>query len=320
MLSDAETDAALAAMQAGRGERRFLVLGGTGNVGKHAVLALAKGAEEVEEEAVKILVGSRTPDSFWSTYRHPPRCRAVVQPVQCDLSSPESVGAAVAAAAASRVFLCLPQALSAQQMEAVSNAAVDAAKASGGVQRLVRVGSLGIDGDGPGQGPLGAAHVASEEYCRAAGVALSSVRPTSFHTNFLAYDAESLRKEDLFRSPLGSEARVNWVHCADIGRVAAVLLLRPETDGRGDEVVEVTGPPEATLSAPEMAALLTEELGRPIRYEEVAPPPVQEYVELWAFLRAGGFGRATGTVEALTGQPALDFRAVVRENKEALEP
>ena len=68
-----------------------------------------------------------------------------------------------------------------------------------------------------------------------------------------------------------------------------------------------------------MAALLTEELGRSIRYEEVAPPPVPEYAELWAFLRAGGFGRSIDTVGALTGQPAMDFRAIVRENKAALE-
>lgn len=47
------------------------------------------------------------------------------------------------------------------------------------------------------------------------------VRPTSFHTNFVKYDMDSLRKENIFRSPLGCErqARVNWVHCRDIGEV-----------------------------------------------------------------------------------------------------
>ena len=102
--------------------------------------------------------------------------------------------------------------------------------------------------------------------------------------------------------------------------MAAALLLRPEAEGRGDEVVEVTGPPEATLSAPEMAALLSEELGRPIRYEEVAPPHRAEYAALWAFLRAGGFGRSTAAVEELTGQAPIDFRAIVRENRAALDP
>jgi len=80
-------------------------------------------------------------------------------------------------------------------------------------------------------------------------------------------------------------------------------------------VFEVTGPPEATLSAPEMASLLSEELGRSIQYEEVSPPPIPEYEELWAFLRAGGFDCSTGTVEELTGKPPIDFRSIVRANK-----
>ena len=300
---------------AGIGEQSVLVLGGTGNIGKHVVSGLA----EAGDGPSKILVGSRSPEAFHSTYSQPAGCQAVVQPVQCDLSSPESVGAVVTAAAASRVFLCLPQALGPEQMVAVSNAVVDAAKASG-AERLVRVSSLGIDGDGPGQGPLGDAHAASEEHCRTMGLPLTSLRPTSFHTNFVAYDIESLRKENCFRSPLGSEARVNWVHCADIGRVAAALLLKPETAGRGNEVVEVTGPPESTLSAGEMAALLSEELGRPVRYEEVAPPAVPEYAQLWAFLRAGGFATSTRTVLRLTGWPPVGFRAVVQEYKQALLP
>ena len=63
------------------------------------------------------------------------------------------------------------------------------------------------------------------------GLPLTSIRPTSFHTNFLTYDAESLRKENCFRSPLGNQAKVNWVHCRDIGEVAAALLLKKETPG-----------------------------------------------------------------------------------------
>ena len=162
----------------------------------------------------------------------------MVEPIQCNLSCPKSVASTVTSVAADSVFLCLPQSLAPKEMETVSNAVVDAAKMSG-AKRLVRVASLGIDGD-VGQGALGAAHVACEAHCHAAGLPLTSIRPTSFHTNFLTYDAESLRKENCFRSPLGKEAKVNWVHCQDIGRVAAVLLLRKDSPGRGNEVFEVT--------------------------------------------------------------------------------
>jgi len=61
-------------------------------------------------------------------------------------------------------------------------------------------------------------------------------------------------------------------------------------------------------------------LGRPVRYEEVAPPPVPEYAQLWAFLRAGGFARSTGAVLQLTGRPPVGFRAIVQENMASLVP
>ena len=270
-------------------ERSFLILGGTGNVGKHVVLALSQQCTGVP---TKVYVGTRQPEIFRSNWCNPVGSHVMVEPVQCNLSCPKSVANTVASVAPDSVFLCLPQSLAPKDMEIVSNAVVDAAKMSG-AHRLVRIASLGIDGV-DGQGALGAAHVACEAHCHAAGLPLTSIRPTSFHTNFLTYDAESLRMENCFRSPLGREAKVNWVHCQDIGRVAAVLLLREETPGRCNEVFEVTGPPESTLSAPQMATLLSQELGRSIQYEEVSPPPVPEYAELWAFLQAGGFDSSTG--------------------------
>ena len=275
-----------------RREMRLLLLGGTGNVGKHVLQALVNRAEL----STKVFVSTRRPEAFCREEWFLKASKAVVEPVQCNLSCPKSVASTVTSVAPNLVFLCLPQSLAPKDMEAVSNAAVDAAIKSG-AHRLVRIASLGIaghDDGGPGQGALGDAHVSSEEYCHAAGLPLTSVRPTSFHTNFLNYDAETICKENCFRSPLGTSARVNWVHCKDIGRVAAVLLLREETPTRGNEVFEVTGPPESTLSAPAMASLLSEELGRQIHYEQVAPPQVAEYAQLWRFLQAGGFDCSTG--------------------------
>ena len=145
-------------------------------------------------------------------------------------------------------------------------------------------------------------------------MAVTSVRPTSFHTNFEKYDVDSIKEENCFRSPLGATARVNWVHCGDIGRLAAALLLQEEVE----EVVEVTGPPDSRLSSGEMAALLSSELGREVRYEEVESPGLEEYRQLWAFLRAGGFDSCSGSeaVMRLTGREATPFREVVRQLRE----
>ena len=324
-LSDVETGAALNAMQSARLEKRYLVIGGTGNVGKHTVHALVKGlasAEEEQEESavVRVLVGTRSPETFWASYRHPPRCPVLLEPTQCDATDPASLAAAIAAAglgaASCCVFYCLPQQLTPDAMVASGEAIVDASVAAG-VQRLVRVSSLGVQT----QGALGAAHRATGAYCQTRGLPVSSVCPTSFHINFEKYDLPSICAEDCFRSPLGTDARVNWVHCGDIGRVAAALMLQREEGRAAVEVVDVTGPPESTLSAPEMAALLSGQLGRTIRYEEVEPPPMVEYQELWGFLRSGGFDCSHGadTVHELTGTPPISFREIVLSMKDHLE-
>eukprot|EP01043_Picozoa_sp_COSAG02_P002708 COSAG02_NODE_64_length_43111_cov_35.627709_21_plen_364_part_00 len=222
-------------------------------------------------------MGTRDPEGFWSTYRHPRRCPAVVEPLACDVSDAASITQAIAHASPTRVFIALPQALSPGAMVSCGKACVDAAKAAG-VARMVRLSSLGIDGDSggstEGQGPLGDAHVAIETHARDTGLPFVSVRPTSFHSNLLAFDAETIRAESCFRSPLGVDAKVNWVHCRDIGAVCAVALRQPDEEaGDADDndasskIINVTG--ASTLSAPEMATLLSAELGRTIAYHEV---------------------------------------------------
>lgn len=278
MLSDAETGAALEAMRANaeRGELRLLLLGATGNVGKYCFERLLADAAK-SGDPVRLIVGTRDPEGFWSAYRHPHRCPAVVEPLACDVGDAASIAQAVARASPTRVFIALPQALGPEAMISCGKACVDAAKAAGAT-RLVRLSSLGIDeddGGAGGQGPLGDAHVAIEKHARELALPVVSVRPTSFHTNLLAFDAETIRTENCFRSPLGINAKVNWVHCRDIGAVCAVALQRcdeaaSEADKASFEIIKVTGPATSTLSAPEMAALLSVELGRTITYEEVS--------------------------------------------------
>lgn len=184
MLSDLETGAALAAMQASGDKKveRLLLLGATGNVGQHVLSWLLEDASARDSE-VRLLVGTRQPDTFWTGYRHPRRCPAVVEPVQVDLGNSASVAAAVAAARPDRVFMCLPQALGAAAMEEAGRACVDAAVAAG-TARLVRVSSVGID-VGEGQGPLGTAHLAVEAYAAEKGLGLSSVRDRPRARRFL---------------------------------------------------------------------------------------------------------------------------------------
>lgn len=101
-------------------------------------------------------------------------------------------------------------------MISASKEFADACKAAG-VQTVVRVSSLRCGGllkkDGTKmlQGPLGEAHVAGEAYMTQIGLTVTSVRPTSFSSNFEKYDLESVRMEGKFFSPLGLEVRKEHV-------------------------------------------------------------------------------------------------------------
>ena len=56
--------------------RSFLILGGTGNVGKHVVLALA----QCTEVSANVFVGTRQPDIF--KFCQPSGSQVTVRPVQ----------------------------------------------------------------------------------------------------------------------------------------------------------------------------------------------------------------------------------------------
>ena len=108
---------------------------------------------------------------------------------------------------AQRVFLCLPQGLSSADMVSVSKSVTDACKKAG-VELMVRISSARIDAylsnhKIPSQGPLGEAHVTGETYTKDAGIKLTSIRPTSFSTNFAAYDLPNIKATSTFASPLG---------------------------------------------------------------------------------------------------------------------
>eukprot|EP00873_Tetraselmis_striata_P002617 jgi/Tetstr1/422881/TSEL_001293.t1 len=293
---------------------RLCVLGATGNVGAHVVGALLRMRREAAAAtegnagplaAATLRLVTRTPEALWARLAERGAGDGV-EVVQADVLDPESLASAMAGV--DRAFLALPQSLSSEHMEQASRNVADAAKAAG-VRVIVRLSSLGIDNMGlqPGQqsqGRLGQSHVKGEAYARECGLALTSVRPTSFSSNFLKYDYEGVCGRRAFASPLGHQAAVNWVTCEDIGAVAAVALADASFDGR---VLDVTGPPESTLTAAAMAECLSKAVGSPVAYEEVAPPPMADMQDLWKFLRGGGFDCATTTVEEVTGRTPTSF-------------
>ena len=205
-----------------------------------------------------------------------------------------------------RAFFCLPQHLSSDEMLATSNRFTDAAKRAG-VQTVVRISSYGMDNKSAtegSQGTLGKAHVEGEEYMRANGLTVTSVRPTSFFSNFLKYDYPSVNTSSTFYSPLGKESSVNWISCDDISSVVARALLDYKLDGK---VLDITGSDQNTLTAENMRILLQKKFQKDIIYVELPIPENTEMNGLWLFLRAGGFSHHTNTVEEITGKKPIEF-------------
>lgn len=208
----------------------------------------------------------------------------------------------------SRAFFCLPQEFSSADMVRVSNLFADGAKAAG-VQVIVRISSYGIDSSSAttcSQGTLGGAHIAGEQYMKKNGLILTSIRPTSFFSNFLKYDAPSIRAVGSFYSPLGDSAAVNWISCDDISAVVACALLNTSLDGK---VLDVTGSEKNTLSAEAMRQLIQLKTGKMVSYIELPLPDSPEMNGLWTFLRAGGFCHHTKTFEEVTGRQPTEFSA-----------
>jgi uncharacterized protein YbjT (DUF2867 family) len=206
----------------------------------------------------------------------------------------------------SRVFFCLPQHLSASEMVSVSSAFTDSARKNG-VKVVVRISSYGMDDKSAStcsQGSLGEAHIAGEEYMRESGLIVTSVRPTSFFSNFLKYDVPSIRASQTFYSPLGNEASVNWISCEDISAVVALSLVKSSLDGR---VLDITGSENNTLSAEKMRSLIQLKTGKSISYVELPIPESGEMNGLWIFLRSGGFSHSTTTFEEVTGRKPIEF-------------
>lgn len=208
----------------------------------------------------------------------------------------------------SRLFVVLPQSLSSQEILQRGKWLVDCALASN-VESIVRISSLGIDRQSiqfvGSQGPLGDAHVAVETYCAQVGLKQVSLRPTSLFSN-IHYNVEEIVSESTISTPLGTVAKVNWVSCDDVARVAAKVLAAPQWDQFGT-IIDITGPRENTLGAQEMTRMISASVSKSIEYKEVDIPPVPDYAGLWDFLRRGGYDCHCDSVERITGDPGQKF-------------
>lgn len=284
---------------------RILVTGATGNIGP-TVLAYLRA------RGVPVRIGAYDPTPVAGG--EPTETTEVVR---LDLTDPTTFAPALEGV--DRVFLLRPPAIA--RVGPTLNAFLDAA-VTAGVTYVVFVSVAGAERNRI------VPHHRVETHLAASDLGWTVLRPGFFAQNLTTAYLEDLRTENRLHVPAG-DGEVAFVDTRDVGEVAAQLLVDPTGHlGRG---YTLTGPRAVTFT--EVAELLTDVLGRPIRYEPASVlgylrhlgrrqlPVAQRVVQtvLHVGLRRGDAATVDPTLAQLLGRPARDLAAFLSDHRELLD-
>jgi uncharacterized protein YbjT (DUF2867 family) len=171
-----------------------------------------------------------------------------------------------------------------------------------GIARTVFLSSVGAEMRSGAGAVDGLAR--TEELLDATGASVLYLRCGFFFTNLL-FDLDSLRN-GVVRVAAAVDYAQPWVDPRDIGDVAAARLLSGAWAGR--HVQAVHGPEDLTLT--QVADILTEALGRPIRAETLSGEAQRRS------LRSAGFGEKQ--VEGIVGMSAVMRPDFVPEDERSI--
>lgn len=142
-----------------------------------------------------------------------------------------------------------------------SKALLDNAKKAG-VQHVVHLGACGRDDTTVAHW---AWHQLVERYIEWSGFSYTHLRPETFMQNLLSYGGKKAINNGVINAYVEG-ARLSWVDVDDVANVAAVALAHPELhSGKTHRL----GYDAKTFG--ELAALMTSMVGKPFRYEPLAP-------------------------------------------------
>ncbi|MET9463830.1 NAD(P)H-binding protein [Streptomyces sp. NPDC006544] len=224
----------------------------TGNIGRQLLSLLVEAAPACGE---KVRVVVRDPA------RLPEGVRGQVEVVTGSHGDAASVERAFTGADA--VFWLVPPDASVTPDEAYSGFTRPAARAfaTHGVGHVVGVSALGRGTPQAARAGLVTASLAMDDLIAGSGVAYRALASPSFFENLLE-EADSIRENGVFTDTVAADRPAPLVAVADIAATAARLLL--DRSWKGVDSVPVLGPQD--LSPEDLARIMTEELGRPVRY------------------------------------------------------
>jgi len=132
------------------------------------------------------------------------------------------------------------------------------------VRRAVGISALGRGTAVAGHAGLATASLAMDDLIASSGVSYRALTMPSFMDNLLR-QAESIKNRGVFVTPISGGRKLPSCATRDIAAAAARLLLDDSWSGAGH--VAVLGPED--LSFNDMAQIMSEVLGKPVRYQQV---------------------------------------------------
>jgi len=225
----------------------------TGNIGRHLLSRLLESAPAAGEE-LRVIV--RDPA------RLPDAARGRVEVVTGSHAEAEVLDRAFEGADA--VFWLVPPDASLTPQDAYSGFTRPAVKAlaAHGVGHVVGVSALGRGTPLADRAGLVTASLAMDDLIAGTGVAYRALANPSFFENLLE-ESDSIREKGVFTDSVDADREAPFVAVADIAAAAAGLLM--DRSWTGTDSVPVLGPQD--LSPNDLARIMSEQLGRPVRYE-----------------------------------------------------
>jgi NAD(P)H dehydrogenase (quinone) len=159
-------------------------------------------------------------------------------------------------------------------------------------------------------------HLPTEQAIRNAGLGFTILRH-GLYADMLVGDLRNTLASGVFRRS-GGHARCAYIARSDLGVSAARILIRNEPAGR-----TFTETMEQTHSGDDIAALMSDVFGKPVRFEPVPAADWPRYMtENWGVppelskstlgtmqaIEGGEFDLVTGDYEAITGHPPRTMR------------
>ena len=271
--------------------KRVLVTGATGHIGRQVV-------DQLRGTGCQIRALTRNPESA--------ALPADVELVRGDLGVPDTLDAALTGVDAVFLVWLAPLAAAAGALDRIAAHA----------ERVVLLTSPHNVAHPFFQQPnaMRAVHAGLERLIEASGLQWTFLCPHVFALNCLHWWGPQIRNGEVMKWFHG-DAETAPIHERDIAAVAA-LALRDE--GHASKEYVITGP--ESLTQRELVRIIGEAIGRPLRFEELAPDAArQDVLATWpgaiADMLLSAYAAAvarpshvTTTVAEVTGTPARRFR------------